>query len=140
MDIQQFYSTIRENFCKGGTTDDNGIYRPWSSGNVIYLANAKGGWAFFCPLVRNDDSIDISRFSIRSNGTYKNEGKLCNATEKDIIRALSSATKYAIITPQENLQSETSALSLKWVEIDENRSRANTAIHNKKNQGCIDRD
>ena len=104
MDIKTLYEALEENFCKSGEIDKNGFYRNSTGGNVVFLSDDKtGGWAYICKhIVNNGRYVDIVRYSIKPDGRMKNEGKYSTANVLEIQKMLKRATKFAIITPEED--------------------------------------
>ena len=88
---------LKQNFCKSGETDENGLYRHWTLGNRLYLVNNKGGWCFIYP----GNTHNMYKFSIKANGETKNGGKFRDSDLIDLDKVLQKSTKYAIQTPQE---------------------------------------
>lgn len=91
---------LKENYNEGGRYDDNGNWIYATCGNTVYLANDKGGQAYVCNGIKGDD-MSIVKYSIKSDGTMKNEGKLSRATLTNMTNMLNKATKYAINAPQD---------------------------------------
>lgn len=112
MTIKEFFDILKENYCKSGEYDKNGFYRSVTGGNELYLVNNKGGWAYVCTLIKGY-YMGIVKYSIKPDGTMKNEGKLSEATMKNIHKSIESATKYAIITPENQSLNNV----IKWIDI-----------------------
>ena len=103
MKVNDLLNLLRENYCKDGETDKDGIYRYGSGGNVIYLANDKtGGWAFRCVTLLDNG---IQKWSIDKNGKYKNCGKFRQSGITDFYDVFKRSTKYAVITPKQEYES-----------------------------------
>lgn len=104
MDIKALYEALEENFCKSGEIGKNGFYRYSTGGNVVFLSDDKtGGWAYICKrIVNNGRYADIVRYSIKPDVSMKNEGKYTTANVLEMQKMLKRATKFAIITPEED--------------------------------------
>ena len=46
MNYHDCLEILKDNYCRGGETDKDGLYRFISGGNLLYLANKTGGWCF----------------------------------------------------------------------------------------------
>lgn len=104
---------LSENFCKGGVYDNAGHWRYTASGNTVYLADNKSGWAYICKGINNNGYMHIVKYSIDANGKMKNSGKYVKALWMDIGKMLNKATKYAIEEPWAEVNTP-----LQWVKIE----------------------
>ncbi len=50
---------LKENYCEGGKTDKDGIWRYISSGNTVALVNNNGGWVYRCKDISREQPMLI---------------------------------------------------------------------------------
>ena len=125
MTVNELLNLLKENYCRDGQTDNDGIYRYGSGGNVIYLANDKtGGWAFCCNYIANNGMCSITKWSIDKNGKLKNCGKFRQSGTTDFYDVFKRSTKYAVITPKQEYESRQARVHgkpdpfrLEWKEV-----------------------
>ena len=115
---------LKENFCRTGETDKDGIFRHTSYGNTLYIVKGNKGYAYHLYFLRENGRNRILKYSINSDGSMRNEGKASNVCLYEIDEYVQKATKYAILTPKEeyeqNQKGEYSiAKMLKWKPIEQ---------------------
>ena len=111
---------IKQNYEESGTTDNDGIYRYISGGNTIYILHGKNGWAF--RMYGKSGRLPlVSKFSIRSDGRYKNGGKIIKSSVVELDDYFKNADKYAIITPKE----ESEHTELNWIDCSQYKESFN---------------
>lgn len=88
---------LKDNYCRGGETDKDGLYRFISGGNLLYLANKSGGWCYRY----TGSTHNMVKFSIKADGKMKDGGKLRKCDVLDLDKVFQKSTKYAILTPQQ---------------------------------------
>lgn len=109
MNYRDCLEILKDNYCRGGENDKDGLYRFISGGNLLYLANKTGGWCF-----RYTGSVhSMVKFSIKADGKMKDSGKLRKSDAIDLDKVLQRSTKYAVLTPQQEHTGQT----LVWKEI-----------------------
>ena len=88
---------LKGNYCRGGETDKDGIYRYTTGGNLLFLANKAGGWCF----IYAGSAHNMIKYSIKADGKMKNGGKYRKSNIIDLENIFRKSTKYAILTPQQ---------------------------------------
>ncbi len=100
MTCKDIIAMLEENYCKGGETDKDGIYRYGNGGNTVALINNNGGWAFI--LTGRCGQIHIIlKYSIDKNGKMKNCGKFHKSDILDLEKIFKRSTMYAVLSPAE---------------------------------------